>query len=679
MPSDSRTPAGLPVLPVPQHPAQVGVVGGGIAGLVALRDLTHPAPDGPPLEAVLYERRPGVGGVWRLDAPIVKHEREHGPSRTNGRWPLRLDEHDDRQVAWPSPAYPQLRGNVLPRFLKPALGPRFPRPKDADTFPTLTETEEYILSYLSGQADQDKRVRTNTDVLGLWELPTEEPTQPQREAGYTAQSGGWLIAVRHVRTGQVVLQHLHAAVLASGWYDHANLPPAKGLREAIEQGQAIHHAKWYRGPEPYFNRKVIVVGNGNSANDMAAHIAQQYPDPKAYDHDPTYQKVHTSLKGAQPEGSKDLDQVLGPVRVYRSIRAQPLPMFPSLKDRRIEDVPEIVSVTVREGKMDVELLGGRILEGVDAILYGTGYNGFRYPFARVWSRPLTIEEAKTVTSHARAVLDSQSPVHAQTVQAVSHAAVQAYGQGTAHSPFAADDGQPAWIQNVEKALWGPAWVNAWESLHPEPRGTVQEEWEQASSPSSFQSAWSPARIAGTHKQTLYARNPSLAFAGLPVSFTPFSAVDAYMWYVRSLWDGSLPPTSVGLGTDYAARLADETERVKYLRQVRESAAPSHIPGPDAGTRNGWTPPQPKGNISYHTLPPEEPEFLSNQLAEPVLRVKPWLANYLDPYNAEEREAERSGQYGVKLRTVAEYAVKGFSQVGPSGPVPGVGTATLSKL
>lgn len=657
------TPDGLPVLPVPR-PERIAVVGGGIAGLAALRNLTAPTPEGKSLEATLYERNPGVGGVWRLEPGVARQERERGPSSTNGQWPLQLDE---GEAVWPSPAYPQLRGNVLPRFLTPSLGFKFPPPKNNEVFPTLTETEDYILSYLSGLDQTDKRVQINTDILGVWELPPKAPSEAQRSQGFTAQSDGWILASRN-KKGGVALTHVDAAVLASGWYDHVSLPAARGLREAIEQGQAVHHAKWYRGPEPYYNRKVIVVGNGNSANDMAAHIAQLYPDTHAYDDDPIYKEEHQKLKGVQPEGFQEQ----GPIRVYRSIRTLANPMFPSLKDRRIEDVPEIVSVSVRNGKMDVELLGGRVLQGVEAILYGTGYDGFRYPYARVWSRPLTPSESESIGARAQEVLDSQSAVHVATIRALNEAALGAYKQGTAHTAFVPDDGQPGWIQGIEKALWGDAWANAWVSLHPERLGTVEEGHARVET-------WSPARIVGVHKQSLYARNPSLAFSGLPVSYTPFTSSDGYMWYVRSLWDGSISPASVGVVSDYTSRLKDETERVEKLRKVRESIAPLPVPEPDAGSRSGWIPAPSGGNVAYHTLPPDEPDFLAQQVAPYVLQAKPWLQGRLDSYNAEERERERSGQYGVKIRTVAGYAVRGLGQVGPSGPVPGVGVAVKGQL
>lgn len=423
------------------------------------------------------------------------------------------------------------------------------------------------------------------------------------------------------------------------------------------------------------------MGNGNSANDMAAHIAQMYPDPHAYDDDTLYQEIHQQLRGSRPEPHHQATKAaastdLGPVRVYRSVRSEASPMFPSLKDHRIEDVPEIASVTVRNGKMDVELLGGRVLAQVDAILYGTGYDGYRYPYARVWSRPLSSTEAETITQRVQRLLDPTSLEHRQTVQELDHAAIRAYDQGTAHDPFQPDNGQPAYIQELERILWGSAWADAWTSLHPEPRGTIQEELN----PAAAQGApWSPARIVGIHKHTLFARNPSLAFAGLPVSFTPFTTVDGYLWYVRSLWDGSIDPLEVGLGTDYGQRLTDETDRIQLLRQTQANNSAAPIPPANAGSRTGWIPPPPGGNTSFHLVAPEEVELLSKHLADPVLRVKPWLRGKLDPYSNEQREAERSGQYEVKRRTLAEYAVRGLGQVGPSGPVPGVGVAVKGRL
>ena len=71
-------PAGLPILPV-TRPTSGLVIGGGVAGLISLRNFTKPSPEGEneycsaqncsekgkAVENVeLWERRDEVGGVW---------------------------------------------------------------------------------------------------------------------------------------------------------------------------------------------------------------------------------------------------------------------------------------------------------------------------------------------------------------------------------------------------------------------------------------------------------------------------------------------------------------------------------------------------------------------------------------------------------------------------------------
>lgn len=221
-------PAPAPFVKAPR-PQRILIIGGGVAGLAALRALHEEGPqkagskgtaDGDdartassaPFERVeLIERRDDVGGVWYLDDATVQLEQSFPGGTADGHWPI-VSPHAARQneqsasaseeslsrnpqkPLWPSPAYPALRGNVLPRFLSFSTE-AFPQPggssrgsgangasqrkangsllKEAlvhladDPYPTLDETHTY-LRRIARPLRQS--VRTGIECLGVWEL-----------------------------------------------------------------------------------------------------------------------------------------------------------------------------------------------------------------------------------------------------------------------------------------------------------------------------------------------------------------------------------------------------------------------------------------------------------------------------------------------------------------------------
>lgn len=697
----------LPVVPVvrPQH---VAIIGGGMGGMTALRAMRHPLEGslvgaGAPLEATLYERRHSVGGVWHLDRETVTQEQKAGPQATNGQWPVLLAGQHGRP-SWPSPAYPRLRGNVAPLYLSGVEAPPFPPPARDEHFPSRAETESYLAAVAR---DYQNSIQLGTDVLGVWELP---PLDTRRRGSAALPHGGFLlVAYRSANSdrgkSEVQVRRLDAVVLATGMVDYPFYPPVPGLRAAVSAGAWVHHAKWYRGPEPYCGLKVLVVGNGNSANDMASQLAQMYPDTHAYDDDPTY-RAECGMSSKQDDADKT---DLGAVRVYRSVRYAALSFFPSLVDRRIEDVPEIQHIELARGgdnqaededrpRMHVHLLGGRILHNVDAILYGTGYRTCRFPLMRLLDRPVSPTSQDAIHARASALLVTGPAAADESLARVEKACLAAYRAGTGLARFDASDSghQPQWMQAVEQAVWGaelaraPDGQQVWGSgLRPQTAGTAPEVSGLRRSGSCGgtpkRHMWSPERILGLHKHTLLARNPMVSLINVPTSATPFTAADAYTWYTRAVWDGSLELRTVGLEADTGCveRVVDETERVEQLRAVHErveaqlgaatAAEPGRrlVPPRDAGSRTGWAPPAMPEHSLYHLLWPQEDVFLAQQLAQPVERAHPCLQGHfahVPPRGGTDYKvpagAVLEAQFDTKRRALARYARQGWPQTGP---------------
>ncbi|KAJ6575996.1 hypothetical protein DFH09DRAFT_1150169 [Mycena vulgaris] len=287
------------------RPKRILILGGGASGLVTLRNLRE---RGDFDEVQLVERRDDVGGVWYLDDETRKSPR------------------------WPSPAYPGLIGNVLPEFLSFSAFPPFPEPPSTaadQPFPSLSETHTYLRAFAAPLLAQGA-IRLNTEVRDVAELPAR---------------AGWRVRMRRWRDAvpEELEEVWDAVVIAVACYDHPVFPATPGIAQLHELHLA-HHAQGWRGPSGYEGKRVLVIGNANSGNDIAAQLAP--------------------VAGA----------------VYQSIRRPNFPGFPSLPDARIARVAPVAEYTVHTAggtsTVDARLAGGSTLRGLDVVLFGTGYRPF---------------------------------------------------------------------------------------------------------------------------------------------------------------------------------------------------------------------------------------------------------------------------------------------------------------
>ncbi|KAJ6472380.1 hypothetical protein C8R47DRAFT_1221885 [Mycena vitilis] len=295
-------------------PRRILIIGGGPCGLVSLRNLVE---RGGFEEVVLAERRDDIGGVWYLEDP---------PKPDTPR----------TRPFWPSPAYPALVGNVLAEYLSFSHHP-FPAPESKiHPYPSLADTYAYLRRFAapflaSGQ------IRLSTEVVWVDELP---------------DAGGWSVTTRDWRVGkngEETVEFWDAVVVATSWYSHPSWPESTpGLAEARAAGLATHAQTWH-GPVRYDGKRVVVVGNANSSNDIATQLKSVAQSP-----------------------------------VYRSIRRPGLRRFAFLPDKRVLDVPPITRYIVKSPtKLELELLDGSTLTDIDAVILGTGYSAASAPFVRV--------------------------------------------------------------------------------------------------------------------------------------------------------------------------------------------------------------------------------------------------------------------------------------------------------
>ncbi|GHB79761.1 monooxygenase [Streptomyces viridiviolaceus] len=159
----------------------------------------------------------------------------HGFART-----LVLEAADQVGGSWPR--YYDSLTLFSPARYSSLPGMRFPG--DGDRYPTRDEVVDYLRAY-ARHLDAD--IRTSTTVTSV--LPRD---------------GAWV-----VRTDDGAELTAPTVVAATGAFHSLYTPDVPG-REQFD-GRSLHAAD-YRSPEPFTGQRVVVVGGGNSAIQIAAEL-----------------------------------------------------------------------------------------------------------------------------------------------------------------------------------------------------------------------------------------------------------------------------------------------------------------------------------------------------------------------------------------------------------------------
>lgn len=236
--------------------------------------------------------------VWR-DAAAMDHA--NGPSAT---------------ASFLSPLYERLETNI-PRGLM-----RFQDldwPQDSQLFPKHETVLQYIEEY--GKDVQDL-VQYETQVINV------EPA----DSNY---GGRWNVTTRNMRTNVQKQEAYDAVIVANGHFIVPYVPDIPGIREWNQKYPgAISHSKYYRKPEDFAGKKVVVVGNSASGSDISTQICQYSQNPLLW--------------------SSRSSSIFKPV--------------PSTLKRELPPIARLVPE-----KRGVEFEDGTVETGVDAILFATGY------------------------------------------------------------------------------------------------------------------------------------------------------------------------------------------------------------------------------------------------------------------------------------------------------------------
>lgn len=161
--------------------------------------------------------------------------------QTAGLRPLVVEGDSRPGGAWPH-YYDSLRA-FSPR--RHSAIPGVEMPGDPDGYPSKAEVSAYLQRYADSL---DVEIRTGSPVIVV----------TTADSGYTV----------HTADGDVV--GAAAVVAASGSFTKPHLPQLPG--QADFSGELLHAGR-YRNPEPYAGKRVVVVGGGNSAVQIAFELS----------------------------------------------------------------------------------------------------------------------------------------------------------------------------------------------------------------------------------------------------------------------------------------------------------------------------------------------------------------------------------------------------------------------
>ncbi|KAK4686806.1 hypothetical protein P7C73_g3316, partial [Tremellales sp. Uapishka_1] len=380
----------------PKDIKSVAVIGGGPSGIPALRHLVDAG-----FDVRLFERQSAPGGTWTWspESPLPTTfptpppstgdfvprrppagEDIIGISSTQPIVSVKQDEgrKERREFAPPNPVYWNLTNNVP----TPAMAFKdFPWPENSDWY----RSHEDIALYIRRYADH-----FNLNQYASYDTRVENVTKLKQE------DAKWRLTLRKLESlgGDEIretfwTEDFDAVVVASGHYGAPFIPALEGQNEWAQQWpESIIHSRAYRRPETYRDQTVLLVGTGTSGVDIGRDL------------DRHVKKIYQVTR----------DTVVGP-EDYLQFREKQKALLPE----NGEIVPEIKrflppppGVVISQGR--IELTDGRVLSGIDAVIFSTGYQ-YSFPFLSEFHRDLGTAQTSEHQSPSSVLITNGAGIH----------------------------------------------------------------------------------------------------------------------------------------------------------------------------------------------------------------------------------------------------------------------------
>ncbi|PPJ52183.1 hypothetical protein CBER1_09916 [Cercospora berteroae] len=316
----------------------VCIIGAGPSGLAAAKYLIAEKAFS---RIVIYEQRSKTGGLWNYlpcndgSAKVPVPQTNPHAGHAEPLWgQVGQDGNVSEEPEYVSPVYERLETNI-PRGLMGFSDLDWDQ--DRQLFPKHEDVLDYIQTY---GKDVSHLIKFRTQVLDVRLRPDEK----------------WTVTttpISHPNKPQEPTQETFDAVIcANGHYEVPYIPQVPGISAFHKtHPNIISHSKFYRKPEAYTNKKVIIVGNSASGIDIGAQIERVCRLPLIIS-----QKSESYLNVSGPSS-------------------------PNIKISK----PEIISYIPSD--RTVKFSDGSTSSHIDAILYCTGYF-YSYPFLSSLSPPI---------------------------------------------------------------------------------------------------------------------------------------------------------------------------------------------------------------------------------------------------------------------------------------------------
>ncbi|GFR98981.1 dimethylaniline monooxygenase [N-oxide-forming] [Elysia marginata] len=204
-------------------PLHVAVIGAGASGLAAIKCCLDEG-----LSPVCFERTEHIGGLWHYHDTPVK-----------GQTCV-------------------MKSTVVNSSKELMCYSDFPMPSHFANCIHNSQLLKYFHLY-DDHFDLKRHIRYQTEVVSI-----------EKSEDYNS-TGRWKVCHRHVISGKTSTQTFHAVLVCSGLQTDTWVPEFDGLSDF--EGKVLH-TNQYRKPNGYEDKRVLVVGIGNSAGDCAVELSR---------------------------------------------------------------------------------------------------------------------------------------------------------------------------------------------------------------------------------------------------------------------------------------------------------------------------------------------------------------------------------------------------------------------
>ncbi|KAL8828941.1 MAG: hypothetical protein Q9170_006382 [Blastenia crenularia] len=307
---------------------RVAIIGAGPAGVATAKQLLAEKHF---TVIDVFEQQASTGGVWNYTTCAPSEELKipqidpHQPLE-EPRW--QTSNNADGVPSKPifvTPMYDRLESNI-PHFLM-----KHSDDSSLEDGP-LFAGHESVLQYLNRYAD---------DIRHLISFRTQVYDIRREDGGGQDQ---WLVCTKDLVSNRVTKKIYDAVVVASGHHYVPVLPDIPGIREWNKAyPKSITHSKYYRTPDSFKEKKVVVVGNSASGLDIATQISTVCQHP-----------LLNSKRSDAPEFQRKASW-----------------------KREMPEIAEFLSPSV--ASRGLRFRDGQVESDIDAIVFCTGYY-YSFPF-----------------------------------------------------------------------------------------------------------------------------------------------------------------------------------------------------------------------------------------------------------------------------------------------------------